>query len=135
MTVKHGTRYRYSKGCRCDACAEASRIYQRDYRLRSGGPQVMADFNGLHESPGPVEAGVQAEIGGLGTDARPGLAQAALAMARILDTPTAVNQQPAAAKVLTALLDKLGSTSARGRRGGLALVKSMTPRTPTATRL
>ena len=59
-------------------------------------------------------------------DARPGLAQAALALARIMDNPRAVNQQPAAAKVLAALLDKLHSASARGRRGGLAVVKSMT---------
>jgi hypothetical protein len=33
---------------------------------------------------------------------------------------------PAAAKVLTSLLDKLHSASARGRPGNLALVKSMT---------
>lgn len=57
--------------------------------------------------PGPVESTVEDEIGGLAADARPGLAQAALAMARILDNPKAVNQQPAAAKVLAALLDKL----------------------------
>jgi hypothetical protein len=31
-----------------------------------------------------------------------------------------------AAKVLAALLDKLHSASARGRRGGLALVRTMT---------
>ena len=46
-------------------------------------------------------------------------------MARLLDNPKAVNQQPAAAKVLAALLDKLRSASARGRRGGLALVRTM----------
>jgi hypothetical protein len=40
--------------------------------------------------------------------------------------PKAVSTQPAAAKLLAALLDKLRSTSAGGRRGGLALVKSMT---------
>jgi hypothetical protein len=33
--------------------------------------------------------------------------------------------QPAAAKVLAALLDKLRSASARGRRGGLALIRTM----------
>ena len=33
---------------------------------------------------------------------------------------------PAAAKVLAALLDKLHSVSARGRRGKLALVRTMT---------
>jgi hypothetical protein len=123
MAVKHGTRYRYSKGCRCDACAEAARAYQRDYRLRGGGPQVMTDFN---ESPGPVEIGVQAEIGELAAEARPGLAAMALSLAQLMDNPKAVNQQPAAAKVLTALLEKLGSASARGRRGGLAAVRTMT---------
>jgi hypothetical protein len=53
-------------------------------------------------SPGPVELSVQAEIGS--AEARPGLAQLALAMARLLDNPRAVNQQPSAAKVLTSLL-------------------------------
>jgi hypothetical protein len=47
-------------------------------------------------------------------------------MARILDNPRAVNQEPAAAKVLGALLDKLRSGSARSPRGNLALVKTMT---------
>jgi hypothetical protein len=46
------------------------------------------------------------------------------AMARILDNPKALNQQPAA-KVLAGLLDKLRSASARGR-GGLAVVRTMT---------
>jgi len=43
--------------------------------------------------------------------------------------PKATSQQPAAAKVLAGLLDELHSASARGRRGHLALVKSMTART------
>jgi hypothetical protein len=61
-----------------------------------------------------------------GTEARPGLVAIALAMARILDNPKAVNQQPAAAKVLASLLDKLCQSAARGRRGHLALVRTMT---------
>ena len=47
-------------------------------------------------------------------------------MARILDNPRAVSSQPAAAKGLAALLDKLRSASARGRRGNLAVVRTMT---------
>jgi hypothetical protein len=47
-------------------------------------------------------------------------------MARLLDNPKATNQQPAAAKVLATLLDKLRSASARGRRGRLASVRTMT---------
>jgi hypothetical protein len=68
---------------------------------------------------------VEAEIAGL-AEARPGIAQAALALARIMDNPRAVSSQPAAAKVLAALLDKLRSTSARGRRGQLAVVRTLT---------
>ena len=36
------------------------------------------------------------------------------------------NQQPAAAKVLAALLEKLRSASAQGRRGRLAVVRTLT---------
>ena len=68
---------------------------------------------------------MQAEIHGV-ADARPGLAQIALALARTIDDPKATNQRAAAAKVLAALLDKLRSASGRGRRGGLALVRTMT---------
>ena len=57
--------------------------------------------------------------------ARPGLAAAALAVARILDNPRAINQQPAAAKVLISMLEKLRSASPAGRRG-LAVVREMT---------
>lgn len=76
--------------------------------------------------PGPVESGAQEEIQGLASEARPGLAQVALAMSRILDNPKAVSQQPAAAKVLASLLDKLRSASARGRSSNLAVVRTMT---------
>jgi hypothetical protein len=54
----------------------------------------------------------------LPAEARPGLAQVALALARLVDDPRAVNQQAAAAKTLAMLLDRLRSASARGRRGG-----------------
>jgi hypothetical protein len=43
-----------------------------------------------------------------------------------MDDPRAVNQQPAAAKTLAMLLDKLHAASARGRRGGLEVVRTMT---------
>jgi hypothetical protein len=63
--------------------------------------------------------------GGLSAEARPGLAQVALALARILDNPRAVNQQPTAAKVLARVLEELRSVSAKGRQGGLAVVRAM----------
>jgi len=55
----------------------------------------------------------------------PSLVQIALAMARILDSSTAPTPKPAAAKVLVSVMDTLHK-SALGRRGSLALVKSMT---------
>lgn len=57
-------------------------------------------------SPGPVEVGVEEELARL-TEACPGLAQVALALARLMDDPRAVNQQPAAAKVLASMLTPL----------------------------
>jgi hypothetical protein len=66
------------------------------------------------------------EIEGLGAHHRPGLAAAALALARVLDNPKATSSKPAAAKVLAALLTQLRSVSARGRRGGLSVVREMT---------
>ena len=130
MAARHGTRRGYNDGCRCDDCKGAQRLYQRRYRERSlAGAAIQhldtSDNLATGPGPGPVEVGVQAEIGSA-ADARPGLAQMALAMARILDNPKAVNQQPAAAKVLAAMLEKLRSVSARARRDGLAVVRSMT---------
>jgi hypothetical protein len=70
----------------------------------------------------------------LQADARPGLAQIALALARLLDNPRAVNQQPAAAKALVGVLDELRSASAHGRRGTLAVVRAMSTGDSTPSR-
>ena len=124
MAARHGTRRCYTDGCRCDECKDAQRLYQQRYRERSLLP--VTDVTTALSGPGAVESGVQAEIGGPAAAARPGLAQMALAMARILDNPKAVNQQPAAAKVLASLLDKLHQAGRRGRSGHLATVRAMT---------
>jgi hypothetical protein len=49
-----------------------------------------------------------------------------LQVARVLDNPRAISSHASAAKVLATLLDKLRAASARGRRGGLAVVRTMT---------
>lgn len=129
MAASHGTQRRYVQGCRCDDCREAHRVSAREYRERRATGQIEAPSGVAVPSvvvPGPVEIGVSEEIDGLASQARPGLAQAALAIARILDNPRSVNQQPAAAKVLISMLEKLRSASAPGRRGGLAVVREMT---------
>jgi hypothetical protein len=130
MTARHGTRRCYTEGCRCDECKEAQRVYQRNYRERrligSARRREADDSSEAELGPGPVERGVIKEIDGLASQARPGLAQVALALARILDNAKAVNHQPAAAKVLGAVLEKLYSATACGHRGNLALVRTMT---------
>ena len=125
MAARHGTANRYNQGCRCDACKESHRLRAADYRQRcvSGEVHVVADLpQPAPSDPGPVELGVAAEIDGLASQARPGLAQAALALARLMDNPRAVNQQPAAAKVLGRTAGKAGAASARPARrvGGRA---------------
>jgi hypothetical protein len=105
-----------------------ARAYKERKAAGQTRPRVVNDYTSVDfetTGPGPVEAGVQAEIHGVAA-ARPGLAQVALAMARLLDDPKAKNQQPPAAKVLVSVLDKLRSDSARQRRGDLAVVREMT---------
>jgi hypothetical protein len=135
MAAKHGTRQRYIGGCHCEDCTAANTAYQHRWRQsRTCGepstPNVAVSLSPV--TPGPVEAGVQAEIGGLAMEARPGLAAMAVSLAQLMDDPKARSQQPAAAKVLAGMLDKLRSASGRGRRGNLSVVKSMTTSSPSA---
>ena len=127
MTTKHGTRHCYNDGCRCQDCPAANAAYQQKYRERPVIVPLSAPVTPQTFEPGPVESGVEEEIAGL-AEARPGLAQAAMAMARVLDNPRAVSSQPAAAKVLTTVLDKLHSVGAQSRRGRLAAVRTLTER-------
>jgi hypothetical protein len=58
---------------------------------------------------------------------RPGLAEIALALARnVLDNPRAVSSHAAVAGKLADILDRLHRGGAVPRRGGLALVRTMT---------
>jgi hypothetical protein len=124
MAARHGTRRGYSEGCRCDDCRDAQRLYQQRYRERPRSLSSVTNVTPAASSPGPAKAAVETEVAGL-ADARTGLAQVALAMARVLDNPRAVSSRLAAARVLGGLLDKLRSASAGGRRGRLALVRTM----------
>jgi hypothetical protein len=137
MAARHGTRRGYGEGCRCDDCKYAQRLYQRRYRERKANgetrphsaPVVVTQLPPAELQPcgpGPVEAATQQEINGLTAQTRPGLVAIALAMSRILDSSRAVSAQPTAAKVLVSVLDTLHKGSAQGRRGNLAVVKSMT---------
>jgi hypothetical protein len=127
MAARHGTRRGYGEGCRCDDCKDAQRLYQRRYRerqaLRNVTP-VSPDEVALSNKVGPVESAVKKEIAGLAAEARPGLVAVAVAMARILDNSRVPAPKPAAAKVLVSVMDTLHK-SAQGRRGNLAVVRTM----------
>jgi hypothetical protein len=119
-----GTRKSYQEGCHCALCREAHRVFcarQRQRRKLPVAALMPVDYPAAVDAPhsagfrvttkkstrdgrpvadatpGRVEAGVLAEIELLGKHGRPGLAEGAISMARILDNPLAVSTQPAAA--------------------------------------
>jgi hypothetical protein len=44
MTVTHGTRSTYNKGCRCDACREASRLTRARQRSAASDRTAAVEF-------------------------------------------------------------------------------------------
>jgi hypothetical protein len=103
------------------------RLHRRQQGLPAGIPSAATAVVSLPApvtpqpiEPGPVESGVKAEISGFAAQVRPGLAATALALARIMDNPRAVSQQPALAAILGTL------SKPTQRHGKLAVVKSMT---------
>jgi hypothetical protein len=120
MTVKHGTLHRYNTGCRCLECVDRMSEYRQERRDKPAEQDIPAG-----QGPGPVELAVREEIAPA-VESRPGLAATALALAQLLDNPRARNQHPAAAKVLTQLLDELAKVGAPRRRSHLAVVREMT---------
>jgi hypothetical protein len=138
----HGTRQSYADGCRCAGCKAAQSEYRRAHKARAAGatvtsigapgrrPKGVAGPAPLVVAEAPSDgSAVQAVLEELATltsaETRKGAAQAALAMARILDNPLALAQQPQAAARLTAILEDLRKGSAR-RKGRLASVQAMT---------
>lgn len=140
---EHGTRGRYRVGCRCDPCRRAENDYRKGLRQRNAGARLQAVPQSVPVMPlasseppvaseaqvGAVEsvsAAVQREIALLaGAAEKPGMVATALAMAKILDSPVAVAQHPAAAARLVELMAILGK-GGRRKRGKLAAVREMT---------
>ena len=139
--AEHGTRQCYADGCRLPECKAAQAKYMREYKARKAGAVIDIRSPGrprkgsaaptpISAVPpagvGPAEQAVLDELATLtSAETRKGAAQAALAMARILDNPVALAQQPQAAARLTAILEDLRKGSAR-RKGRLASVQAMT---------
>jgi hypothetical protein len=132
MTIKHGTDRRYNDGCRCDECREANKLKAREDRDRkrrglTRPALLVAVLSAEREQadPGPVELAVESELVGLAAaQEQPGLAQTALALARLMDGP-AVTSKPAAAQRLVEILNVLSEGSSQRRRR-LEVVRSMT---------
>jgi len=92
----------------------------------AAGSATVTALPGATARAGAAETAVLEELASLtSAETRLGAAQAALAMARILDNPLALSQQPAAAAKLTTILEDLRKGSAR-KRGRLASVQAMT---------
>ncbi|MHA4848779.1 hypothetical protein L1080_004425 [Rhodococcus sp. MSC1_016] len=119
-------RTRYLAGCRCETCKLAQSTYTRARRQakKSGVAQPRENVapsptTPTPAAPGPsaptdeesVVAGVREEIAGfVGAEDHPGLIATALALARILDTPSAIAQHAAAAGRLMDLMITLGKS-------------------------
>jgi hypothetical protein len=136
-TKTHGLRRYKVDGCRCDECKAANAASQADLRRRRAAGEVVpqkrpaavvslnAPVAAESAEPGPVELGVEAEIAGLAqTETRPGLAQAALELARVMDNPRALGQKAAASKALAEILGVLHKGT-DVRKSRLASVRAM----------
>jgi hypothetical protein len=141
MPARHGTRRRYTDGCRCTDCRNANAAYQQGYRQRlvTGEDRHVYQMEHLENpdqrqsapivpngTPGPVESAVTAELAGYPLSAeRPGLSAVAVRLAQLLDNAKAVATYPSAVRELRRVLDAL-SKGAQGRRGQLSAVRTMT---------
>lgn len=139
--AEHGTRQCYADGCRLPECKAAQAQYRREHKARQLG--VVTDFPKAGRRPKTaaeqVAAPVPSSQGSVGwyeqqvldelatltsAETRKGAAASAIALARVMDNPNAVNSHVAAAKALPGLLEDLRKGSAR-KKGRLASVQSM----------
>jgi hypothetical protein len=134
----HGSRQSYGEGCRCQECKSAQAVYMREWKARKAGADIPEPRKGRPKKgesasvtpirtpkPDVIGDAQQAVLDELETltvaGSRKSAAQAALAMARILDNPAALPQQPTAAAKLMQIMDDLrkGSGRSKGRLVGL----------------
>lgn len=134
--MKHGTFRGYNSGCRCPDCKAANTLHQRDTRAKRRGLPVQPRSGAVSAwapptEPGEVELAVLEELATLSaSQTRLGAVQAALACARILDSPEQFPSHVRATASLTYIMDLLRKVSGVGDRhhGRLASVKPITRR-------
>lgn len=143
--AEHGTRQCYANGCRLPECKTAQAKYQREYKARKAGVEIQIARQGrprkgatvtalpvaaarpqTPRAVGPTEQATLDELATLtSAETRKAMAAGVLVMARILDNPEALSQQPQAFAKLTAAMADLRQGSTR-RKGRLASVQAMT---------
>ncbi|MBF4194656.1 hypothetical protein [Mycolicibacterium phlei] len=135
----HGTRSRYVQGCTdgpdgraCEACRKANNDYLKARRQKKNAEKYGGKVAVLKpQAPavpepeiGPNEAATLEELAKLpNADARPGLRQVALTLARLLDSPLAIAQHPQAAGRYTEIMRELRKGAEK--KGRLAAVRQM----------
>ncbi len=107
MTAAHGSATSYQNGCRCGDCRKANRERIRAYRAaRRGDPAPVGLPVDVGE--GTVVDAVRRDLAALQVAAqRPADAAVALAMAKLLDDPSAGPQHPSAAGRLLDVMGRL----------------------------
>lgn len=121
--MKHGTFRGYNSGCRCPDCKTANTLHQRDTRAKRRGLPVPPRSGPVSAwapptEPGEVEQAVLDELATLSAaETRLGAVQAALACARIIDSPEQYPTHVRAIASLTYIMDLLRKVSGVGARG------------------
>ena len=107
MTARHGSATSYKDGCRCGECRKANRERIRIYRASKRGDPAPVDLP-VDVGEGTVTDAVRRDLGALQVAAeRPADAAVCLAMARLLDDPSAGPQHPSAAARLVDVMARL----------------------------
>ncbi len=107
MTARHGSATSYKDGCRCGECRKANRERIRTYRAANRGESTPVDL-AVELGEGSVVDAVRRDLAALQVAVeRPADAAVCLAMARLLDDPSAGPQHPSAAARLVDVMARL----------------------------
>ncbi len=107
MTAAHGSATGYKNRCRCGECRRANRERVRTYRAAKRGEPAPVDLP-VEVGEGTVVDAVRQDLAALQVAAeRPADCAVVLAMARLLDDPSAGPQHPSAAARLVDVMARL----------------------------
>lgn len=114
----HGSRTRYTRGCRCDRCKCAEANYRRNKRARDRGEDISVPET--ETGLGSVESAIRSELASYsGSALRPGLCELLVAMSRVIDDPRARAQHASVARQIQLGLERIRSQSVTKRMSNL----------------